>query len=93
MNIVPVSASRSYEVKIGRGLLDRLGPELSAIAKGSVLLVTDENVAPLYLARAYRSLTEAGFAVFTLSLPAGEASKSPENFLRLLNVLWLLNFL
>ena len=28
MNIVKVNASRSYEVKIGRGLLDHIGSEV-----------------------------------------------------------------
>ena len=87
MNIVEVSASRNYAVKIGAGLLDTLGAELSAIAKGSVLIVTDDTVAPLYLARAYRSLAEAGFSVHTASIPAGEASKNAENYVRLLHIL------
>ena len=87
MNTVRVPASRSYEVKIGSGLLQSLGTEAARFTKGKALVVTDENVAPLYLAAAYRSLSEAGLAVSTLSLPAGEATKSPEYFLKLLNLL------
>ena len=87
MNIVTVPSSRKYEVKIGPGLLDELGKELSVFAKGRVLVVTDDNVAPLYLGRAYRSLTEAGFSVCTASVPAGESSKTMDNYLRLLNIL------
>lgn len=87
MNVVTVQASRSYEVKIGHGLLDSLGQELASIASGKVLLVTDENVAPLYLARAYQSLKNAGFTVATTSVPAGEGSKDIKHYVNLLNLL------
>lgn len=92
MNTVHVTASRCYDVKIGRGLLDALGQELAAIAKGKVLIVTDENVAPLYLARAYQSLTKAGFSVATTSVPAGENSKDIKYYVNLLNLLADKNF-
>lgn len=84
MNTVTVQASKTYEVKIGHGLLDTLGQELANIASGKVLIVTDENVAPLYLGRAYRSLKDAGFEVSTTTVPAGEASKSAKYYVNLL---------
>ncbi len=87
MSIVTVNASRTYDVKIGNGLLDSLGQELAQIASGKVLVVTDENVAPLYLARAYQSLTKAGFSVSTTSVPAGETSKDIKYYVNLLNLL------
>ncbi len=86
MNTVRVTASRNYDVKIGRGLLDSLGQELAAIASGKVLIVTDETVAPLYLARAYQSLTKAGFNVSTTSVPEGEGSKDIKYYVNLLNL-------
>ena len=58
MNTVTVTASKTYDIRIGKGILDTIGAELSKIAKGKVMIVTDENVAPLYLARVCRSLTE-----------------------------------
>ncbi|MBQ8587390.1 MAG: 3-dehydroquinate synthase [Oscillospiraceae bacterium] len=87
MNVVRVPASSSYEVKLGSGLLQSLGAEAARLTKGKALVVTDENVAPLYLAAAYRSLHDAGLGVCTISLPAGEATKSPEFYLKLLNLL------
>lgn len=84
---IPVQASRNYEVKIGKGLLDRLGAELQGIAKGKVMIVTDENVAPLYLSRAYKSLSEAGFTVYTTAVPAGEGSKDMKYYVNLLEML------
>lgn len=92
MNSVIINASSSYEIKIGYGLLDTLGKELSNIASGRALIVTDENVAPLYLARAYQSLKNAGFAVATTALPAGEGSKDIKHYANLLNLLAEKNF-
>lgn len=87
MNTVHVCASRSYDVKIGAGLLNAIGQEVRAVTGGSVLVVTDETVAPLYLAKVYQSLTAAGLRVFTASVPAGERSKCVEYYVNLLNIL------
>ena len=87
MNVVTVQASKTYDVKIGKGILDTIGKELSRIAKGKVMVVTDENVAPLYLGRVYRSLTQEGFTVYTFSLPAGEGSKDLKYYVNLLELI------
>ncbi len=86
MNTVTVTASKTYDVKIGKGLLDTIGQELAKIAKGKVMVITDENVAPLYLGRVYRSLTQAGFTVYTSSVPAGENSKDLKYYVNLLEM-------
>ncbi|MGM9522936.1 MAG: 3-dehydroquinate synthase [Faecousia sp.] len=87
MNTVRVTASSTYEVKIGSGLLAELGQETRAVTKGSVLVVTDETVAPRYLAKVYQSLTAAGLRVHTASVPAGERTKCVEYYVNLLNIL------
>ncbi|MBQ6430259.1 MAG: 3-dehydroquinate synthase [Oscillospiraceae bacterium] len=87
MNVVRVEASRAYEVKIGRGLLETIGGEAAKITGGQALVVSDETVAPLYLAKAVGSLRQAGLTVSSVSVPAGEASKSPEYYVNLLNIL------
>ena len=87
MNTVRVTASSTYEVKIGSGLLAELGQETRAVTKGSVLVVTDDTVAPLYLAKVYQSLTAAGLRVHTASVPAGERTKCVEYYVNLLNIL------
>lgn len=86
MPCVTVNASRSYDVKIERGILDLIGQELAAIARGQVFVVTDSNVAPLYLAQVYRSLTAAGFRVATAAVPAGESSKDLTHYEQLLHL-------
>lgn len=66
----------SYPIKTGSGLLDRLGEEIAALTKTCrVMIVSDTNVAPLYLERASKSLANAGFSVYSHIVPAGESSK------------------
>lgn len=84
MTRVRVAVNPPYEAAVGAGLLDRLGELLRPLAAGSVMVVTEENVAPLYLDRAAASLSAAGFTVRTAVLPAGEATKSVEYYVNLL---------
>lgn len=66
--------------------LDYLGPAVRDIVKGdSMMVVTDENVAPLYLNRCIQSLEKEGFDVYSFVIPPGEESKSGEMYLRLVN--------
>jgi len=88
MRTVSVSASRSYEVHIGAGLLNMLGKQAENLLKGrKICVVSDDLVAGYYLKRAENSLKDAGFTVFSHVFPHGEAAKSGENFLNLLNFL------
>jgi len=88
LTTVQVKASRSYEVKIGRGLLATLGHEAAGLVKGrSAAIVSDSNVAPLYLDRVKGSLEEAGFRICAFVFPAGESSKNGETYLNLLEFL------
>lgn len=74
---IRLSGGRGYDIRIGRGLLDELGPLLREIWGGSrVAVVTDSNVAPLYAERAEASLRKAGFIVKRAVFPAGEKSKN-----------------
>ena len=75
MITVPLG-TRTYPIHIGNGLLDCLGAHvLEALGEISVAVVTDDNVAPLYLDRALKSLESAGLRVCTITLPHGEATK------------------
>lgn len=68
----------SYPVMLGAGLLDKLGPLLRALPcelGDRALVVTDDQVEPLYAARVLRSLTDGAFSGSTFVLPAGEGSK------------------
>ena len=88
MNTVPVNASTTYEVKIGSGLLPKLGAEVSALGKaGKVCIVSASKVWPLYGNAAKNSLENAGLEVIHFLFPAGESSKNGSTYLQLLNFL------
>jgi len=75
---------RSYPIHIGSGILDTLGEACKAAGlKGRCLLVSDENVAPLYAKKVFQSLEKAGFAPTLDVLPAGEPTKCHEKLIRL----------
>ena len=75
MITVPLG-ERTYPIHIGSGMLDCLGTHvLEALGEISVAVVTDDNVAPLYLDRAVQSLKAAGMKVCTITLPHGEQTK------------------
>lgn len=71
------SAAGNYAVRIGSGLLARAGLDTAAVIGGRrVLIVTDPQVGEHYLDKAVQSYKNAGFQVFTVTVPAGEESKS-----------------
>ena len=88
MRTVTVNASRSYDIKIGSGLLHTLGHEVKALGKAKkIAVVSETNVYPLYGKATVDSLTDAGFQAVSFVFPAGEASKSAAVYLELLNFL------
>lgn len=71
--------NKPYEIIVGHGILARSGEFVSqALPVGRCGLITDSNVAPLYASTVRESLEKAGFAVTTVTIPAGEKSKSLE---------------
>ncbi len=78
MRTVSVSlGSRSYQIKIGTGLLARLGKECAALGLARrCVIVSDANVGPRYGAASRRALREAGFQCELITVPAGETAKS-----------------
>lgn len=73
---VPLGA-RSYQIKIGTGLLADLGRECARLKLGGrCAVVSDTNVAPAYAGLVRGVLGEAGFESVLLTVPAGEKAKS-----------------
>ena len=88
MKTVTVSASKTYDIHIGSGLLATLGEEAKKLGKAQKICVVSESaVFPLYGAAAVESLEKSGFSVVSYVFPAGEESKNGTNFLQLLNFL------
>ena len=73
-----VKASKEYEVLTGSGLLDTCGKVMRDVSPNSrkVLIVTETNVAKLYLGAVKASAEEEGFEVYDYIFKAGEASKN-----------------
>ncbi len=85
MKTVTVNASTSYPILIGEGLLDRAGTLcVEHVGLCRVCVVTDDTVHALYFERLARSLREAGYELYPFVIPHGEASKSTESLVALL---------
>ena len=84
---VPLGA-RAYSILIGAGVLDKAGAEIARIAPGvNCAVVTDANVAPLYLDRLAASLDRAGLRSTSIVCPPGEGAKSYAEFARVADAL------
>lgn len=76
--------SRSYDIRIGRGLLEHAGSEIAAVLPGARLaVVVDETVAGLHLGAFSESLAAAGLGHTVIKVPAGESTKCFSQFERL----------
>lgn len=88
MNTVKVTASKTYDILIGSGLLKNLGQEAKWLGKAEkICVVSETTVYPIYGAAVEDSLCDAGFQVVSFVFPAGEESKNGTVFLQLLNFL------
>lgn len=83
---------RSYDIAIGQGMLARAGELLKPLLKRPrVIIVTDENVAPLYAGALEESLKAQGIASQCITLPAGEKTKSFAGLEQLTDALFALS--
>lgn len=72
-----VNASRKYAVHTGQGLLAKAGALTSEVLSPcKALILSDDNVAPLYATALCASLSDAGFVPELYVVPHGEGSKS-----------------
>ncbi len=80
--VIGIPGEQDYDVRIGDGILSGLGAYCKKIDgikdAPSVLVISDANVAPLYLDAAKSSLQDAGYRVSDIVVPAGEDAKSLE---------------
>ena len=69
--------NRSYEIKIGGGLLTTLGAKCSRLKLGPrCAIITDTNVGKRFAQPAFNSLARAGFSPALIVVPPGEGAKS-----------------
>jgi 3-dehydroquinate synthase len=73
---------RSYDILIGPGLIAAAAAEIAGRLKGRrMAVITDENIAPLYLEPLMTSLKAKDIDAVSLILPAGEKTKSFEHLI------------
>lgn len=73
--------ARSYNIHVGADLLSQAGGLIKPVIRSTrVIIVTDENVAPLYLDPLVASLKAAGITAESIILPAGEQTKNMRHF-------------
>ena len=85
MKTVTVQASKTYDIRIGSGLLKTIGNETAKLTGvNRVCIVSDSNVFPLYGNTVTASLEKQGYGVCRFLFPAGETSKNAETYLALL---------
>ncbi|POF30609.1 3-dehydroquinate synthase [Roseibium marinum] len=84
-NVVRVDlGERSYDIKIGRGLLATAGADIASVLPGARLaVVADETVARLHLRDFTKSLNAAGLEHSVIVVPPGESTKCFSEFERL----------
>ncbi|MHC0052967.1 3-dehydroquinate synthase [Actibacterium sp. D379-3] len=80
---------REYDIHIGTGLLAQAGAYIAPLLhRPRVAVLTDENVAALHLDALRAGLAASGITMVSLTLPAGEATKSWPHFTRAVE--WLI---
>ena len=88
MKTVHIDASRSYDVRIGRGLLDDCGRQIAERVRcASAAVVADDTVYALYGERVCASLEAAGVRTVCYVFPHGEKSKNLLEHAKILNFL------
>ncbi|MBP6737041.1 MAG: 3-dehydroquinate synthase [Rhodobacteraceae bacterium] len=90
VDVVPVAlGARSYEVRIGAGLIERAGVEIGPLLRRrKAAVITDDSVAALHLMRLARAFEAEGIALTALTIPPGEGSKGWAQYARVSE--WLL---
>ena len=82
------TATQSYPVFVGYGLLDKLGEKIKEVGlSGVVSIISDETVFSLYGSKVEGILKNAGFAVNSFVVPPGEETKNINSALKIYDFL------
>ncbi|MCJ7669246.1 MAG: 3-dehydroquinate synthase [Dehalococcoidia bacterium] len=82
------TATQSYPIFVGYGLLNKLGEKMKQAAlSGTATIISDENVFSLYGSKVEGILKDAGFAVNSFVVPPGEETKSMDYAIKIYDFL------
>lgn len=77
--VVEIPGQEPYAIRVGEGALSTLAQEVATLTSSDrAFLITDSNVADLYLESVRNLLRESGIAVSSVCLDPGEEAKSIE---------------
>ncbi len=77
MKKLTVNVGKTYEIIIEKGIMQECGTYIKKVSSAKkVCVITDSNVAPLYLDRVVSDLEKEGYEVFSFIFKAGESSKT-----------------
>ena len=78
MNTIRIQASHPYMVFVGEGIREQVGRIIKDTLPAAVraAVISDSNVAPIYLEQVESAIEQAGLSVCSKVIPAGEASKN-----------------
>ena len=86
-------SSKKYDIYIGKNILSKSGDIIKNIGfSGKILIVTDDNVAPLYLETVKSSLKNNETDVFYIILPNGEEHKNMDSIMKIYEAAAKYNF-
>ena len=82
------TSSKNYNIYIESGILSKAGSIVKNLGfNDKIMIVTDDNVAPLYLDTVKKSLLSEGFSVDCIILQNGEEHKNIESILKIYEAL------
>jgi 3-dehydroquinate synthase len=82
------TATQSYPIFVGYGLLDKLGEKMRwSGLSGAVTIISDDVVFSIYGHKVEETLRSAGFVVDSFVVPPGEATKSIDSAIKIYDFL------
>lgn len=86
MKVIKVTASKSYDIYLGEGIINNIGAyALDVIKSNKIVLITDSNVDKLYSVVVENSLIKSGYKVYKFVFEAGEQSKNISTYCDILS--------
>lgn len=88
MKTLRVNAGGGYDILIERGLLKNCGEKIKDVVSAKkAAVISDTNVAPIYLETVEKSVQEAGIETVSYVFEAGESSKTTANLIKIVEFL------
>ena len=88
MKKLTVHVGDTYEIFIEKGLLKDCGKYVRVVSKAKkIAIITETNVAPLYIDTVKNCIENEGFEVVNYIFPAGESSKTTETIVNIVEFL------